>query len=335
MLGQFGSFILIAASLIAMLICSLQIRMWLRVLFLLLAAGALTAAYWLSLNASRPHLFEALVEDWQVVWKTFFANSRRVESAFAPVLDLAMVIATCLLGLTALALTPGRKTERLIRPVKKVALGACVGSIVTLAIVGIGFGAQTSPNAFVGYVSASDVHDADTFGLGDTDLRLWGIDAPENQQKCFDRQGVRYDCGSLAKSALVELLADELVHCFAPNRQCTGVEGRRNAQPGQSFGRPLVTCVLPNQGNLDLAEHLLGEGHATTYERDARAEVCYGPSVRRARDNKLGIWQGSTLMPRDWRNSATCREWFENLPAEPVGLPMIVDCNALPPANDN
>lgn len=335
MLGQFGSFAMIVVSLVAMLTSSLQIRFWLRVFALALAAASLCTAAWLAMNAPRPHLFEALIDDWQIVWGTFQANSQRVESAFAPVLDLAMVIAIVMFILTAFALTPGQKTERLIRPIKKVILGACLGCILTLAIVGVGFGAQSSPHAYVGYLSADDITDADTFGLGDTKLRLWGIDALELDQKCLDGEGNEFSCGLEARSALVELVAGELVHCFAPNRSCSDFPERESSKLGSSFGRPIVTCTLPNRGTLDLARQIASRGFATTYERDPRAEACYGPVVESAKEAGSGMWQGWTLTPRDWRNIPNCRAWTQSPTIQTEAPSRIIDCNVLPAANDN
>jgi endonuclease YncB( thermonuclease family) len=39
------------------------------------------------------------------------------------------------------------------------------------------------------------VIDGDTIAIGNTRIRLWGIDAPEREQTCFAKNGDIYECG--------------------------------------------------------------------------------------------------------------------------------------------
>ena len=49
------------------------------------------------------------------------------------------------------------------------------------------------------------VTDGDTIRIGDTRIRLWGIDAPERRQTCQGRDGCVYDCGRDSAAVFNEL----------------------------------------------------------------------------------------------------------------------------------
>src|SRR3954469_5967220 len=44
--------------------------------------------------------------------------------------------------------------------------------------------------------------DGDTIAIGETKIRLEGIDAPETDQLCFDAKGGRWTCGIAARGKL-------------------------------------------------------------------------------------------------------------------------------------
>src|SRR5439155_21678552 len=68
-----------------------------------------------------------------------------------------------------------------------------------------------------GSVSAADlsgsvrVVDGDTLAIGDTRIRLWGIDAPEIKQTCQGRDGQTYECGRDNADVMRELTLDRTV----------------------------------------------------------------------------------------------------------------------------
>jgi endonuclease YncB( thermonuclease family) len=45
--------------------------------------------------------------------------------------------------------------------------------------------------------------DGDTIAIGDTRIRLEGIDAPETDQVCLDQNGAKWTCGIAARDHLV------------------------------------------------------------------------------------------------------------------------------------
>ena len=44
--------------------------------------------------------------------------------------------------------------------------------------------------------------DGDTLAIGETKIRLEGIDAPESDQLCLDRNAVKWNCGIAARDPL-------------------------------------------------------------------------------------------------------------------------------------
>jgi endonuclease YncB( thermonuclease family) len=49
--------------------------------------------------------------------------------------------------------------------------------------------------------------DGDTIRIGETRIRLVGIDAPETDQKCLDRTGKLWLCGIAARDAMAAVVA--------------------------------------------------------------------------------------------------------------------------------
>ncbi len=127
-------------------------------------------------------------------------------------------------------------------------------------------------------IGAAVVNDGDSITISGQRIRLRGIDAPEYGQICR-RDGAGYRCGQKARSALVDLIADQPV-------SCTGWERDR-------YGRLLAACVA---GAVDLNRTLVREGWAVAYgdfESDERA----------ARESRSGLWAGEFDRPRQWRES--------------------------------
>jgi len=52
------------------------------------------------------------------------------------------------------------------------------------------------------------VHDGDMLTIGDTRIRLEGIDAPETDQFCLSAMGERWTCGIAARDHLREYVGD-------------------------------------------------------------------------------------------------------------------------------
>ena len=65
------------------------------------------------------------------------------------------------------------------------------------------------------------VVDGDTLTIGETRIRLHGIDAPEARQSCR-RGGVDWLCGAEATETLRNLVVERVVTCFETDRDQYG-----------------------------------------------------------------------------------------------------------------
>lgn len=95
--------------------------------------------------------------------------------------------------------------------------------------------------------------DGDSFHLNNKHYRIFGIDAPELHQKCFNGD----ECGLKAKQYLESILKAPV--CF---------EGRK-----EYYGRTLVTCRANGQ---DIGELMIRSGNAVpigNYYKSIKVEV--------------------------------------------------------------
>ncbi len=120
-------------------------------------------------------------------------------------------------------------------------------------------------------------------------IRLTGIDAPELGQVC--RIGSRaYDCGNIARTALLDLTAGVTVRCeLAPVSPGGSPEG--NDADGR-IGR----C---SADGYDLSEGMAYTGWALALRRVSERYVVYEEQARSA---GRGLWKGQFVAPWDWRD---------------------------------
>jgi endonuclease YncB( thermonuclease family) len=138
---------------------------------------------------------------------------------------------------------------------------------------------------------APSVIDGDTIELGGQTIRLFGIDAPELGQACAI-EGQIYDCGMVARSALLDLTAGATVICRVLPRQAGqgGAEGR--------LGR----CFA---GGYDLSEGMAYTGWALAERELSERYVGFEDGAREAR---RGLWRGRFVAPWDGRGGARLPE---------------------------
>ncbi len=120
------------------------------------------------------------------------------------------------------------------------------------------------------------VIDGDSLVVGGTEIRLFGIDAPELHQTC-SRAGRPWNCGQEAAQALRRMVAGREVTCHARERD--------------RFERTVATC---RTGELDLAAAMVRGGYAIAYG-------AYDADEREARDARRGLWAGEFDRPATWR----------------------------------
>jgi endonuclease YncB( thermonuclease family) len=172
------------------------------------------------------------------------------------------------------------------------------GAAVALAVVAIGFGGQVRPRGHFGPLTTADVHDGDTFWIGEMPLRLWGVDAPELTQTCLGEE----NCGGRARSMLLEIVGNGLLHCEQKQRLSgTYVE---------SFGRPLVQCSVRREGEpaFDLGRAMIERGFAVQYEDDPD----FGYSDAEIIGRGHGIMSACSLRPDVWRRNHEARRALED-----------------------
>jgi len=126
-----------------------------------------------------------------------------------------------------------------------------------------------------------NVTDGDTIRIGDTRIRLEGVDAPEMSQRCTKADGSGWPCGEAAKAALIHKIGNQSVRC-----EISGTD---------RYGRSLGTCWV---GKLNLNAWLVGSGWAVAYRRYS---VRYEADEQMARGQRLNLWSGSFELPSDYR----------------------------------
>lgn len=119
--------------------------------------------------------------------------------------------------------------------------------------------------------------DGDSLRLGDSRVRLVGLDAPELAQTCRDAAGRDWPCGRSARDRLAQLLSTGAADCRP--------EGK------DQYDRLLARCFVSGR---DVGEVLVAEGLAVAYGD-------YWVQEASARSQALGIWEGGFEAPRAWR----------------------------------
>ncbi len=125
------------------------------------------------------------------------------------------------------------------------------------------------------------VIDGDTIEVAGVRNRLHGIDAPEKNQTCLTRDGVKWACGKEAGKALVRKIANHSVICKGKKR---GI-----------YHRIISVCYA---GGVNLNAWMVRHGWAVAYRRYSHDYVALEVAAGAAR---LGLWSGSFVMPWKWR----------------------------------
>ena len=144
---------------------------------------------------------------------------------------------------------------------------------------------KKQPNfKFSGYPRISgqiEVINANLFYINGRYVRLYGVDAPDNDQICSDSKESSYNCGVEAASWVRGWIDDNIIDCYilkvTPNATDIGV------------------CVW---GNFDIGEALVGSGWGIANTNETNMYVA---QEEKARKSLSGLWQGSFYTPEDWR----------------------------------
>lgn len=135
------------------------------------------------------------------------------------------------------------------------------------------------------------VIDGDTFEANNQRYRLWGVDAFELKQKCFDQNKMLYSCGIKSQEELQKIFS------AAKNIECLITTKDR-------YKRSIVKCMIDD---VPLGNLLTASGWAIDYERYSGGE--FKEDQKQAQSSKSGAWKGCFIKPWDYRhkeNLNTC-----------------------------
>jgi endonuclease YncB( thermonuclease family) len=148
-------------------------------------------------------------------------------------------------------------------------------AVIAVALVDPAHGASTTLSG------RAEVHSGDSLTVSGTRVRLVGIDAPEEGQRCQVATGRSYDCGRISATALMDLTVATEVACRLTGDTLDGL--------------PLANCTA---GGYDLSKGMVHTGWALAWPRTG---TIYAAVEVAARKRRHGLWRGTFEPPWDWR----------------------------------
>ena len=148
---------------------------------------------------------------------------------------------------------------------------------IGLAALGV-----ASPLSAAPFYGLGQSIDGDSLRVGDREVRLFGIDAPEFDQYC-KRGGQDWACGQEAADRLSRLVTGRDVNCTS-----TGTD---------RFGRTLARCMV---GGTDINRTMVATGYAVAFRRYS---MDYVSAEESAKANKRGLWASIFQMPSEVRHA--------------------------------
>lgn len=297
------AFLLLIAALILFIVSTRQWALWLRGAVWGGGMLLLVVAWLLLGNTARdPELATAFGDfiahignpGGSLIARMLDSNGAAVARIVLSLFDIFLFFGVLVAVLALVAFRPGEGMERAIRPIMAGMIGAIVGGLVALAIVGTGFGQREERRAYAGPVSAETVYSGDTLLLNGDLIRLRAIDAPEAGQICRLNNRTQ-DCGEEATRALRRILDGAYVMC--------ALEGEADPRPAGASDR-IVTCTAIRNGReeFSVARRMVEEGYAVAqgdlYQREAEEAA--------ARARGLTTW--CTLRPDAWARLTTAQK---------------------------
>jgi endonuclease YncB( thermonuclease family) len=123
--------------------------------------------------------------------------------------------------------------------------------------------------------------DGDSLKVGSTEVRLFGIDAPELAQACMS-EGRSWPCGAEAARRLSNLVDGKLVTCDPVDID--------------KHGRTVARCKW---GEVDINRSMVALGYALAYRQYS---MDYVSAEESAKVSNRGIWSGTFELPSDVRH---------------------------------
>lgn len=132
---------------------------------------------------------------------------------------------------------------------------------------------------------------ANVFYISGRYVRLYGVDAPDNDQICSNARGSSYNCGQEAVSWVRGWIDNNPIDCYL-----------LQVNPN---GQDVATCVW---GEYDIGAGLVGAGWAIANTNETKI---YAPYEAMAQGNASGLWEGTFYSPQDWRDIKSERNNFK------------------------
>src|SRR4030081_18884 len=126
------------------------------------------------------------------------------------------------------------------------------------------------------------IREGDHIQIGNTRIRLGGIDAPSVDQLCLNHKGERWSCGVAARDELIKHADSKTWTCHV-------------RQTIDRRGRTVARCEDDGE---DIQKWMVKNGWALAFTRVSRD---YEADEKEAREAKAGMWQGAFIAPWDWR----------------------------------
>jgi endonuclease YncB( thermonuclease family) len=126
------------------------------------------------------------------------------------------------------------------------------------------------------------VREGDQVNIGNSRIRLGGIDAPSVDQLCLNNSGERWTCGIAARDELIKHTDNKTWSCHV-------------RQAADRRGRTIARCEVDGE---DIQKWMVRNGWALAYVRFSHD---YDADEAAAREAKAGMWQGAFIAPWDWR----------------------------------
>ena len=120
-------------------------------------------------------------------------------------------------------------------------------------------------------------------------IRLFGVDAPEMNQICYDQNNRSYACGHASRKFLLNYInkySSSKIYCYYSERD--------------KYKRIIGDCYIGKNINRSINRWMVRNGHAVAYLRYSEK---YLYSQEKAKDKKLGIWAGTFDLPEEWRKN--------------------------------
>ncbi len=128
------------------------------------------------------------------------------------------------------------------------------------------------------FAGSAKIIDGDSLEVAGTEIRLFGIDAPEYTQRCSRQSSAEsFDCGKEAVIHLRRLIGGQDVVC--------------DGWDTDKYERRLATCSV---GETNINEQMVADGWAVAFGKYEQVE-------QEAKRAKRGLWAGEFVSPSQWR----------------------------------